>query len=173
MSGRRVYLGVGSNIEPAYHVRQAVTALRSAFGSLVLSPVYRNPPVGFCGEPFFNLVVGLRTRLDLPDLAGRLRELEAAHGRRRDGPRFSSRTLDIDILTYGDRVQSQGRLTVPRDEILQYAFVLRPLADIAGAERHPQTGERYDVLWARFRATWGEPELERVFLALEGVAHHD
>lgn len=173
MSGQRVYLGVGSNIEPAYHVRQAVLALRSAFGPLALSPVYRNPPVGFRGEPFLNLVVGLHTRLDLPALADRLRELEAAHGRRRDGPRFSSRTLDIDILTYGDRVQRHGRLTVPRDEILRYAFVLRPLADIAGAECHPQTGERYDALWSRFRATWGESALEQVSLELEGATPHD
>ena len=170
MTRERVYLSIGSNVDPEYHVRHAVQELREAFGVLRLSPVYRNPAVGFDGDDFLNLVAGLDTRLPPLALAGLLRGVEVAHGRRRDGPKFASRTLDIDILTYGDHILREGRLILPRDEILRYAFVLRPLADVAGSERHPETGQRYDALWAELRVAWGEPVMEPTPLPLNGVA---
>jgi 2-amino-4-hydroxy-6-hydroxymethyldihydropteridine diphosphokinase len=80
----------------------------------------------------------------------RLRAIEEAHGRLRDGPKFSSRTLDIDLLTLGDQVVHAGKLELPRDEILKYAFVLRPLADVAPEERHPLVGRSYRELWQGF-----------------------
>jgi 2-amino-4-hydroxy-6-hydroxymethyldihydropteridine diphosphokinase len=166
MSVVRVYLSIGSNVEPTHNVRSAVAALRSDFGQLILSPVYRNPAVGFSGDDFLNLVVGLDTELTPLDLAERLRALEDAHGRLRQGPKFASRTLDIDILTYGDAVLRLGRLVIPRDEILRYAFVLRPLADVAGDEVHPETGQRYRALWRECEVAWGYPPMETVQLAL-------
>jgi 2-amino-4-hydroxy-6-hydroxymethyldihydropteridine diphosphokinase len=79
-----------------------------------------------------------------------MRAIEDAHGRTRGGDKFAPRTLDIDLLTYGDSVLNAGPLRLPRDEILKYAFVLGPLAEVAGAERHPVDGRNYAELWAAF-----------------------
>lgn len=149
----RVYLSIGSNIEPARHVRLALRDLEALFGTLLVSPVYRSQAVGFSGDDFYNLVVGLDTALAPMELADTLRQLEIDHGRVRGGRKFSPRTLDLDVLTYGDQRVRDGRLVLPRDEITRYAFVLRPLADIAPDERHPELNVRYADLWARFDAS--------------------
>jgi 2-amino-4-hydroxy-6-hydroxymethyldihydropteridine diphosphokinase len=127
----RVYLSLGSNLEPQRHLPAAVEALRARFGALCVSPSYRSRAVGFDGADFVNLAVGLDTGLSPEALDGWLHALEDHHGRRRDVPRFSDRTLDIDIVLYGDRVvEGPGHLQIPRAE-LRHAFVLKPLVDIA------------------------------------------
>jgi len=144
----RAWISVGSNVEPVRNVREAIAALRREFGGLVLSPVYRTPAEGFEGDDFLNLVVGIDTDLPPAEIRDRLHSLEDQQGRVRGAEKFASRTLDLDLLTWGDRVD--GELGLPRDEILKYAFVLRPLAEVAPAERHPETGETYAELWRRF-----------------------
>jgi len=146
----RVWVSIGSNIDRERHIRAALQHLREAFGELVVSPVYESAAVGFDGAPFFNLVAGFFNNAPATELAVRLRAIEEAHGRLRDGPKFSSRTLDIDLLTWGDAVVRAGKLELPRDEILKYAFVLRPLADVAPEERHPVAGRSYRELWQAF-----------------------
>lgn len=148
----RVWVSVGSNIDPESHIRGALADLRQTFGELTVSPLYETEAVGFAGDAFLNLVVGFETDERPALLHERLRDIEARHGRRRDGPKFSSRTLDLDLLTYGEAVTDEGGKALPRDEILRYAFVLGPLADVAGEERHPQLGASYAGLWARFPA---------------------
>ncbi len=147
----RVWLSLGSNIDRERNIRGAIQALRAAYGALVLSRVYESEAVGFAGAPFFNLVVGLDTECSVGDLNRHLRAIEAAHGRVRDGVKFSSRTLDIDLLTYGDQVIKEAGIEIPRKEITQYAFVLRPLAEVAGEERHPVLGRSYGELWQAFK----------------------
>ena len=151
------YLSLGSNLEPERHLREALAALRARFPDLRVSPVYRFPAVGYQGPDFLNAAVMLHTDLDAHALNGWLHALEDAHGRDRSGPRYSDRTLDIDIVLFDDLVaQGPGPATaagttpvlrVPRDE-LRHAFVLKPLADIAPDARHPLSGERIAALWA-------------------------
>lgn len=149
----RVWVSIGSNIEREHHIRAALNDLRETFGDLDISPVYETEAVGFTGDAFFNLVAGFDTELAPEVLHRMLRRIEALHGRERSGGKFAARTLDLDLLTYGSAVTDEGGKALPRDEILRYAFVLAPLADVAGTELHPELGESYHQLWQRFAET--------------------
>ncbi len=157
----RVYLSLGSNIERERYIRAGLAALRQAFGELIVSPTYESESVGFDGDNFFNLVVGMDTELAVGELQRRIKAIEDDNGRERSGPKFSSRTLDIDILTYDDCVGEVDGVMLPRDEILTNAFVLLPLADVAGDELHPQVQRTYAELWAAYdkskQALWPVP----------------
>lgn len=143
----RAWISVGSNIDREEMIRAALRELQEMFGELVISPIYETVAVGFEGDAFFNLVVGIDTARRPAELHRLMREIEARHGRSREGEKFSSRTLDLDVLTYGQEVTDEGNKTLPRDEILKYAFVLAPLADVAGDELHPELGRSYTALW--------------------------
>jgi 2-amino-4-hydroxy-6-hydroxymethyldihydropteridine diphosphokinase len=143
----RVYLSLGSNIEPEKNLRAAVAELRTLFGDIVVSPGYRFPAVGLEGPDFLNLAVGLDTDMPPSTLNDWLHALEDRRGRRRDVPRFSSRTLDADIVLYGDQILSgAGNLQIPRAE-LQHSFVLKPLSDIAADVVHPVLRKTLGELW--------------------------
>jgi 2-amino-4-hydroxy-6-hydroxymethyldihydropteridine diphosphokinase len=139
----RVYLGVGSNIERERYITAGLDALAGLFGDMDISPVYDSEAIGFEGQPFLNLVVGVNTDLTVAELAKQLRHIEFEYGRPENASRFSSRQLDIDILLYDDLVGVIDGVELPRGEILENAFVLRPLADLAGGARHPVEGETY------------------------------
>jgi 2-amino-4-hydroxy-6-hydroxymethyldihydropteridine diphosphokinase len=147
----RAYLSLGSNQEPAHHLARALAELRARFGRVDVSPVYRTPAVGFDGPDFLNCAAAIDSDLDPHALDAWLHALEDQHGRRRDVPRFSSRPLDIDVLLYDDLVlRGAGNFELPRPELLQQAFVLRPLAELAPALRHPVLGRSMAELWAAF-----------------------
>jgi len=146
----RAYLSLGSNLEPRRHLRAALGELRTRFGAIDVSPAYRSSAVGFDGADFVNLAVGLDTDLEPEALNDWLHALEDRHGRRRAVPRYSDRTLDVDIVLYDQLVlEGPGHLQIPRKE-LRHAFVLRPLADIAPDLRHPVDGRSMAELWAAF-----------------------
>jgi 2-amino-4-hydroxy-6-hydroxymethyldihydropteridine diphosphokinase len=158
----RVYLSLGSNIEPERHLREAIDELRAQFGELQVSSVLRTEAVGFEGPAFLNLAVGLDTDWTPRRLDRWLHALEDRHGRRRDVARYSSRTLDIDIVLFGDQVVSgPGHLRIPRDE-LEHAFVLAPLAEIAPHAVHPVSGVTLGELW-RAHPEHGEPQARTRF----------
>ncbi len=148
----RVYISIGSNVDRERYVTAALNALADWFGELAISPVYESEAVGFDGAPFLNLVVGVTTDLPVGTLSRRFKQLEADNGRRRDVPKFSARTLDLDILTYGDIVGHIEGVELPRGEILTNAFVLKPLADLAPGALHPVTGQSYGELWREYRS---------------------
>ena len=144
----RAYLSLGSNIEPAQHLRSAIAALRERFGDVRVSPAYRTPAVGFDGEDFLNAAAIIDSDLDPFALNDWLHALEDAHGRDRSGPRFGPRPLDIDIVFYDElALDGPGHLQIPRDE-LKHAFVLKPLADLAPDYVHPRIGRSLATLWA-------------------------
>lgn len=146
----RAYLSLGSNLEPERHLPAAIRELREHFGEVSVSPAYRSAAVGFDGAVFVNLALGLDTTLSPEALNDWLHALEDRHGRRRDVPRYSDRTLDLDIVFYDDQVlDGPGHLQIPRNE-LQHAFVLKPIADIAPDFRHPISGRSMAELWAAF-----------------------
>lgn len=143
----KAYLSLGSNLEPERHLCEAIRALRARFGEVVVSPVYRTRAVGFDGPDFLNAAALIDSDLDPYALDRWLHDLEDAHGRDRSGPRFGDRTLDIDLVLYGDlQLQGPGHLRIPRPE-LKHAFVLRPLADIAPDAVVPGTGRTLAALW--------------------------
>jgi 2-amino-4-hydroxy-6-hydroxymethyldihydropteridine diphosphokinase len=146
----RVYVSIGSNIDREPNIRAAVQALRDRFGTLTLSSVYENQPIGFEGENFYNLVAAFDTNESPEAVTAILHDIERRLGRKRGPSRFSSRTIDLDLLLCGDLVRSDAELRIPRPEITEYACVLLPLAELAPEARHPRTGETFAALWARF-----------------------
>jgi len=145
-----VYVSVGSNVDRENNIRQCLDKLRQAFGSVQESTIYQSAAVGFQGDDFLNLVVQFDTSLDVYTVVSQLQEIEAEQGRRRGGDRFSSRTLDLDILLYDDLILEEAGLKLPRLDILRYAFVLCPLAELAGERRHPVLNTTFNQLWQAF-----------------------
>ncbi|WP_226646872.1 2-amino-4-hydroxy-6-hydroxymethyldihydropteridine diphosphokinase [Microbulbifer variabilis] len=146
----QVYLSLGSNINRAQHIRAGLDALAEQFGDLQVSRVFESEAVGFPGDNFYNLVVGLQTDLPVGQLALCLRGIEDANGRLRSGPKFSARTLDIDILTYDNLTGTIEGVKLPRGEIVKNAFVLQPLAEIAPKTQHPLEQKTYRQLWDEY-----------------------
>ncbi len=157
----RVYLGLGSNIDPEDHIVFAVAELRRRFGNVDLSPVYRAPAIGFAGADFLNMVAGIDTDLPPLELLDSIEEIHTLAGRQRDVRGESvARALDIDLLIYGDLVDEARPVRVPRADILDYAFVSRPLSELAPDEHHPVSGRTYAEIWQAFDAS--EQPLEAV-----------
>ncbi|MEQ8315346.1 MAG: 2-amino-4-hydroxy-6-hydroxymethyldihydropteridine diphosphokinase [Gammaproteobacteria bacterium] len=143
-------LSIGSNIEPGPNVRVVVKLLRRKFGNLECSPVYESKTVGFDGDNFLNLVVATETDEPLAEISSYLKSLEDDMGRDRSKPRFSGRIMDVDILTFGELAGEQAGIQLPRAEILENAFVLRPLADLLPEHQHPVVNKTYQQLWSEY-----------------------
>jgi 2-amino-4-hydroxy-6-hydroxymethyldihydropteridine diphosphokinase len=144
------FVGIGSNVERERRIREGLGALSARFGALRLSPVYESAAVGFRGNPFYNLVACFQARLPVRGLLAELRAIERFCGRDPAAPKFAPRPLDLDLLLYGDLVVDEPGLKLPRPDILQYGFALKPLADLVPDRRHPLLGRSYAQLWAGF-----------------------
>lgn len=130
-----VYIGLGSNLGNSVQtLKSAITALKrlSIPESMVCSSFYRTAPIGFLDQPdFINAACRLETSLNADDLLQSLLKIERDHGRQRSGAANAPRTLDLDLLLYGDQVISVEGLQVPHPRLHERAFVLYPLLEIA------------------------------------------
>ena len=145
-----VYLAAGSNVEPERHLTMAVRELEAHFPDVRFSPWYRNHAVGFEGDDFINFVAGFSTELTVEDVVARLQFIEALCGRTREAPRWAPRTMDLDVLLYGELVRQTATLKLPRPDLLKRAYMLGPLADLAPGLVHPTAGLTIGELWRRF-----------------------
>jgi len=154
----RVLLSLGSNVDAERHVRQATVQLEqlAAFTDMRSSFLYRSPAVGFEGPDFVNSALSGGWAQGLEELQMALRAIEDAAARDRSAPRFSSRTLDIDLVLFGDLVHTGGS-GIPRDELLREAFVLRPSAELEPDWVHPQTGLTLAAHWQQWQRDQADP----------------
>lgn len=148
-----VFLSLGSNIHPEYHLLSALSQLEQSFGRMLVSSVYETEAVGFEGPVFHNIAVAFYTDWTLEKVVEIIAQIEQEHGRTEEWKKYTSRPLDIDLLLYGDLIQSTTKPVLPREDITRYAFVLEPLAEIAPTKLHPITKECYADLWQKFDKT--------------------
>jgi 2-amino-4-hydroxy-6-hydroxymethyldihydropteridine diphosphokinase len=146
----RAYIGLGSNLGAREdYLRRAIDLLRDdpAIEVVALSSVRETDPVGIVDQPrFLNGVAELETALGARELLGRLLAVEQELGRRRDGPRFGPRTIDLDLLVFGDEVIDEPGLTVPHPRLDERLFVLEPLHELAPDLVVPGRGRVSDLL---------------------------
>jgi len=148
-----VFLGIGSNEAAEDNLRLAIRELRRLYGDLSVSRVYRSASCGFKGADFLNLVVQFESSYSPLDICEHIELIHNLAGRRRGSNKWESRPLDIDLLIYNDLVIEERPVRVPRDDVLKYSFVLRPIAELAPNVRHPVTGRTFLEHWQEFDAT--------------------
>ena len=147
----RVLWSLGSNIDAELHLDNAVRQFQNDFSDLRVSKVYSSPAIGFTGDAFLNLALAVDTDQSLRDLLLYADALEQAEGRVRVARgNFDARTLDVDIVLFGELQGECLGYQWPSEDILQMPHVLRPLADIAADLRHPVSGQRIATLWRDF-----------------------
>jgi 2-amino-4-hydroxy-6-hydroxymethyldihydropteridine diphosphokinase len=146
----KIYLGLGSNVEPETYLQIGILELGKQYGVLEISNIYRSKSVGFAGDDFLNLVLGFESEASAAEIHQVIEGIHKIAGRERGESKYSPRTLDIDLLLYGDQIIDVAPIHVPRDDILKYSFVLRPLAEIAPDLKHPETGKAIAEHWAQF-----------------------
>ena len=145
-----VYVAAGSNVEPERHMHQAVAELEREFPDVRFSSWYRNRAHGFEGDDFINLAAGFTTQLAVQEVLERLHAIESRCGRAPHAPRWAPRSMDLDVLLYGDLACELPGLKLPRPDLLRRAYMLGPLAEIAPLVRHPTAGLTIGELWQRF-----------------------
>jgi 2-amino-4-hydroxy-6-hydroxymethyldihydropteridine diphosphokinase len=145
-------VAAGSNVDPERNLRTAVGLLAGRYPDLRCSRAWRNAAVGFAGEDFVNLALAFTTTDDVHEVIRHLQAAEAACGRARNAPKWAPRSMDLDILLYGDTVLDERGLTLPRPDLLRRPYMLGPAAELEPELRHPTDGRTLAELWAAFDA---------------------
>jgi 2-amino-4-hydroxy-6-hydroxymethyldihydropteridine diphosphokinase len=143
----QVFVALGSNLSPGRHLDCALTELRRIFGEVSTSDRYRSHAVGSAGAPFINMTAGFNTELPVRELIGRLKAIEAHCGRSHGAAGVE---IDLDLLLYGQLVSAEPGAELPRPELLERAYMLGPLAELAPQLHHPVRGRTIGDLWAGF-----------------------
>jgi 2-amino-4-hydroxy-6-hydroxymethyldihydropteridine diphosphokinase len=144
------YISIGSNIDREHNISSALGILGATFGTLQHSSLYESAAVGFNGTAFYNLVSAFYSDHAPTHINRKLKEIETEHGRIPNKEKFSARTLDLDLLLYDQAIIHTENIKIPHHDILNYAFVLEPLAEIAPEQQHPIKQMSYAQLWADF-----------------------
>ena len=145
-----LHLNIGSNKNRRINIRLALNKLESNFTDITVSSLFESPAEGFVGSNFYNVGVNAKTKNNINEVVGILHDIENSLGRDRSVPKFSSRIIDLDLVLYNDAIDED--LKVPRRDILKYAFVLAPLAELNPEDIHPQKGISYLNLWKEFQS---------------------
>lgn len=165
-----VYVAAGSNVEPEKHLSVALRELAAVYGPLTLSPAYKNKAVGFEGADFINLVVGFATAQTVVEVRQQLQKIEAVCARPPDAAKWAPRTMDLDILLFGELVSNEPGFVIPRPDLVKRPYMLKPMADIAPEVRHPIVGKTMRELWENFQG--GEHAMVEVLLSGEATSPH-
>ncbi|MGE4576585.1 MAG: 2-amino-4-hydroxy-6-hydroxymethyldihydropteridine diphosphokinase [Candidatus Pseudothioglobus sp.] len=145
-----LHLNIGSNKNRRINIRLALNKLKSNFTDITVSSIFESPAEGFVGSNFYNVGVNAKTKNNINEVVGILHDIENSLGRDRSLPKFSSRIIDLDLVLYNDAIDED--LKVPRRDILKYAFVLAPLAELSPEDIHPQKGISFLNLWEEFQS---------------------
>ncbi|MGF1720131.1 2-amino-4-hydroxy-6-hydroxymethyldihydropteridine diphosphokinase [Vibrio kyushuensis] len=140
------YIGVGTNVERKKHVEAAIAELSQLGEQLKLSSIYECASVGFDSDAFYNLVVEMKTSMSLTDLSQSLRKIEISWGREEFAEKYQDRTLDLDIILFGDEVRDSGP-QLPRCDIFKYPFVIQPLYELCPDLHIPSDGRTVRQVW--------------------------
>ena len=151
-----VYIGIGSNIQREKNIRTGLHSLQENFGALKLSSVYDTVAIGFDGAPFFNLVAAFDTWLEVSQVSLILDQIEKNAGESRQEKKFRSRKLDLDIILFGNYISQDAQLNIPRNDIIEYPFILAALAEIAPNLSHPILKKTYRELWQNHNKKHGQ-----------------
>ena len=142
----KIFVGIGSNINKRENIRSCIKIIQKEFEALNISPVYETQAMGFKGPNFYNCVCSFTTTKDIYDLKHYLNTIELNHGRNLNETKFSSRTLDIDILYFDDLILNDEKVQIPRKEILKFDFVLLPLNDLSPEFIHPELRKKHKAM---------------------------
>ncbi|WP_299019395.1 2-amino-4-hydroxy-6-hydroxymethyldihydropteridine diphosphokinase [uncultured Photobacterium sp.] len=156
-----VYISIGSNIEREYHIHAAVAELKKLGAGIRVSKIFEAEPVGFSGPNFYNCVVEMETSLQLAVLQQTLKQVELTYGRAPDAQKNQSRTLDLDILLFGDVVQDNSP-HLPRSDLYKFAFVLLPMVELCPERVIPGDGRTVSEIWQAFEHTQALWPVEKV-----------
>lgn len=150
MSAALAYVSGGSNLDAESHLPQAARELRASYPGARFSRCYRNKSVGFDGPDFINFVVELPVVGQAFALREHLQRIEKLCGRPHVAPRWAPRTMDLDLLLFGNQVIDEHGLKVPRPDLTRWAFMLGPLAELAPDLVHPLLQQSIGELWRQF-----------------------
>ena len=163
----RVFVAAGSNIDPEKNLARACADIKHHWHDAVFSRAYRNVAVGFDGPDFINLVLGFTTAQPLVAVIARLQAIETQCGRPRFAPKWASRTMDLDVLLFGDLVEKTAEYTLPRPDLLKRPYMLGPMAEIAPEVVHPTANKAIGQLWEEFERDGHEMKAVEIGLPQE------
>jgi len=145
-----IFVAAGSNVDAANNLRTALAALRASYASLQVSPAYRNKAVGFEGDDFINLVVSFDSDQPIETVRANLQRIETDCGRPREAPKWAPRSMDLDILLFGNEFRNEPGLVLPRPDLIKRAYMLKPMVDLAPDLKHPTLHRSMRELWDAF-----------------------
>lgn len=141
-----IHINIGSNKNRRKNIFQALNALRVNFFDVICSDIFESNAVGFEGADFYNMGVNATTNLSIVNVLRVLHTIENNQGREKSQSKFSSREIDLDLVLYDEVIDKKNNL--PRDDILQYNFMLAPLAQLNPENVHPFEKRTYQELLA-------------------------